>query len=113
MASSGARAHRLAPYNEVFHILTMPVEHRKRPRLFPGRGVQHRNTFYWHPIFAEPTIVPGTFVHFRPDIDDLGSLYVYVTQAECTVLRIIELDEAIGNCGSLRRKKGATAGVCK
>ena len=79
MASSGARAHRLAPYNEVLHILTMPVEHRRKAKVIPGRGVQHRNTFYWHPIFAEPT-VPGTFVHFRPDIDDLGSLYVYVKQ---------------------------------
>jgi len=77
MSTQGAREHRLAPYSETWRILTLPVEHRRKAKIIPGRGIQHENTFYWNQLFQDPR-VERTFVDFRADPDDLGSLYAFV-----------------------------------
>lgn len=85
MARSGARAHRLIPYDEQFRIMTLPATYHETATVSPGKGVRLNYLYYWAEAFRDP-LVEGTRVPVRYDPHDVGVAYAFVRKqwTRCT-----------------------------
>ena len=77
MATSGARAHRLIPYDEQFRMLTLPTTYKETATVSPGKGVRLHYLYYWADAFRDP-LVERTRVPVRYDPHDVGIAYAFV-----------------------------------
>jgi transposase InsO family protein len=77
MATSGARAHRLIPYDEQFRMLTLPTTYKETATVSPGKGVRLHYLYYWAEAFRDP-LVERTRVPVRYDPHDIGIAYAFV-----------------------------------
>ena len=77
MATSGARAHRLIPYDEQFRMLTLPTTYKETATVLPGKGVRLNYLYYWADAFRDP-LVERTRVPVRYDPHDVGIAYAFV-----------------------------------
>jgi len=81
---SGMRLHRIVPYNQEFHIFTLPTTRRGTAQVCLGRGVKIHYLYYWCEAFRDPS-VENTKVAVRYDPFDAGTAYAFVNNqwAEC------------------------------
>jgi putative transposase len=77
MATSGARTHRLIPYDEQFRMLTLPTTYKETATVSPGKGVRLNYLYYWADAFRDP-LVERTRVPVRYDPHDVGIAYAFV-----------------------------------
>ena len=77
MATSGARTHRLIPYDEQFQMLTLPTTYKETATVSPGKGVRLHYLYYWADAFRDP-LVERTRVPVRYDPHDVGIAYAFV-----------------------------------
>jgi putative transposase len=77
MATSGARTHRLIPYDEPFRMLTLPSTYKETATVSPGKGVRLNYLYYWADAFRDP-LVERTRVPVRYDPHDVGIAYAFV-----------------------------------
>lgn len=75
--SSGARANRLIPYDQVFLMATLPTTQRGTAKVAPGRGVIINCVRYWAEAFRDPS-VENQDVQVRYDPFDIGTAYAFV-----------------------------------
>jgi len=82
--SSGARANRFIPYDQVFLIATLPTTQRGTAKIIPGRGVIINCVRYWAEAFRDPG-VENQDVQVRYDPFDIGTAYAFVRNSwtEC------------------------------
>jgi putative transposase len=76
MLYSGARIHRLIPYNNEFRLHTLPTTKKTTAKVQPGRGVKINNIYYWSDAFRHPEI-ENTQVAVRFDPWDAGLSFAY------------------------------------
>ena len=77
MATSGARTHRLIPYDEQFHMLTLPTTYKETATVSPGKGIRLHYLYYWADAFRDP-LVERTRVPVRYEPHDVGIAYAFV-----------------------------------
>ena len=77
MATSGARTHRLIPYDEQFTMLTLPSTYKETATVSPGKGIRLHYLYYWADAFRDP-LVERTRVPVRYDPHDVGIAYAFV-----------------------------------
>jgi hypothetical protein len=77
MATSGARTHRLIPYDEQFRLLTLPTTYKETATVSPGKGIRLHYLYYWADVFRDP-LVERTRVPVRYDPHDVGIAYAFV-----------------------------------
>jgi transposase InsO family protein len=77
MATSGARTHRLIPYDEQFRMLTLPTTYKETATVSPGKGIRLHYLYYWADAFRDPR-VERTRVPVRYDPHDVGIAYAFV-----------------------------------
>jgi len=77
MATSGARTHRLIPYDEQFRMMTLPTTYKETATVSPGKGVRLNYLYYWADAFRDP-LVERTRVPVRYDPHDVGIAYAFV-----------------------------------
>jgi putative transposase len=77
MARSGARSHRLIPYDDNFIMLTLPTPPHRTAKVHPTHGVRIRYVDYWSDAFRDPRVA-GTKVPVRYDPYDAGVAYAFV-----------------------------------
>jgi len=77
LIQSGARAHRIIPYNRSFIIRTLPTTRKGVAKVNSNSGIQIEYLRYWHDSFREPDIA-GTSIPVRLDPDDSGVIYAFV-----------------------------------
>jgi len=77
MATSGARPHRLIPYDEQFRMMTLPTTYKETATVSPGKGVRLNYLYYWADAFRDP-LVERTRVPVRYDPHDVGIAYAFV-----------------------------------
>lgn len=77
LAQSGARAHRLIPYDEDFRMATLPTTPKGTAKVQPGLGVKVRSLWYWADVFRDPE-VGKTQVPVRYDPFDAGTVHAFV-----------------------------------
>lgn len=76
LANSGARNHRLIPYDEDFRMFTLPTTSKGTAKVEPGRGVKINYVRYWSDAFRDPEIEKKQ-VPVRYDPFDAGVAYVF------------------------------------
>ncbi|MGA7414286.1 MAG: DDE-type integrase/transposase/recombinase, partial [Bryobacteraceae bacterium] len=74
---SGMRLHRIVPYDQQFHILTLPTTRKGTAQVSLGRGVKIHYLHYWCEAFRDPS-VENTKVAVRYDPFDAGTAYAFV-----------------------------------
>ena len=74
---TGLRPSRTIPYDETFHILTMPTTKKGTAKVIPNQGVKINHLYYWHNSFRNGSI-EKTIVSVRYDPKDAGVAYAYV-----------------------------------
>jgi len=74
---SGARTHRLIPYDEQFRMMTLPTTYKETATVSPGKGVRLNYLYYWADAFRDP-LVERTRVPVRYDPHDVGIAYAFV-----------------------------------
>jgi putative transposase len=74
---SGMRSHRLIPYDDTLHILTLPTTKKGSAQILPRLGVKIRYIHYWADIFLDSD-VQGKRVPVRFDPFDAGVAYAFV-----------------------------------
>lgn len=74
---SGARAHRLVPYDETFRMATLPAAPRGAAKVDPQRGVKAHYLWYWAEAMRHPEVA-GSRVPVRYDPFDVGIGYAYL-----------------------------------
>jgi hypothetical protein len=77
MATSGARTHRLIPYDEHFRMLTLPTTYKETATVSPGKGIRLHYLYYWADAFRDP-LVERTRVPVRYEPHDVGIAYAFV-----------------------------------
>jgi len=77
MATSGARMHRLIPYDEHFRMLTLPTTYKETATVSPGKGIRLHYLYYWADAFRDP-LVERTRVPVRYEPHDVGIAYAFV-----------------------------------
>jgi transposase InsO family protein len=77
MATSGARTHRLIPYDEHFRMLTLPTTYKETATVSPGKGIRLHYLYYWADAFRDP-FVERTRVPVRYEPHDVGIAYAFV-----------------------------------
>jgi hypothetical protein len=77
MATSGARTHRLIPYDEQFRMLTLPTTYKETATVSPGKGIRLPYLYYWADAFRDP-LVERTRVPVRYEPHDVGIAYAFV-----------------------------------
>jgi transposase InsO family protein len=81
---SGMRLHRIVPYDQEFHVFTLPTTRKGTAQVSLGRGVKIHYLYYWCEAFRDPS-VENTKVAVRYDPFDAGTAYAFVNNrwAEC------------------------------
>ena len=81
---TGMRLHRIVPYDQEFHIFTLPTTRKGTAQVSLGRGVKIHYLYYWCEAFRDPA-VENTKVAVRYDPFDAGTAYAFVNDcwAEC------------------------------
>lgn len=81
---SGMRLHRIVPYDQQFHIFTLPTTRKGTAQVSVGRGVKIHYLYYWCEAFRDPS-VENSKVAVRYDPFDAGTAYAFVNNqwAEC------------------------------
>jgi hypothetical protein len=74
---SGMRSHRLIPYDDTLHMLTLPTTKKGVAQITPRLGVKIRYIHYWADSFLDPE-VQGKQVPVRFDPFDAGIAYAFV-----------------------------------
>jgi putative transposase len=77
LVQSGARAHRLIPYDEDFRLATLPTTAKGTAKVQVGLGVKVRSLWYWADALRDPEI-EKTQVPVRYDPFDVGTIYAFV-----------------------------------
>jgi hypothetical protein len=74
---SGERPHRLIPYDEAFHIRTLPTTRKGTAKVDVNRGIKVHYIYYWANDFRQSEVAT-TWVPVRYDPFDIGIAYAFV-----------------------------------
>jgi transposase InsO family protein len=74
---SGERPHRLIPYDEAFHIRTLPTTRKGTAKVDVNRGIKVHYIYYWTNDFRQSEVAT-TWVPVRYDPFDIGIAYAFV-----------------------------------
>ncbi|WDQ32191.1 TnsA endonuclease N-terminal domain-containing protein [Paenibacillus marchantiae] len=77
LKNSGQRNSSIIPFDETFHILTMPSTSKGTAKVHPGRGFKNNYLHYWSESFRNPE-VEGKQIPVRYDPYNIGVAYAYV-----------------------------------
>lgn len=115
IATSGARTHRLIPYDEQFRMLTLPTTYKETATVSPGKGIRLHYLYYWAEAFRDP-LVERTRVPVRYDPHDVGIAYAFVQNqwVRCTsehyrVFRGHSAEELVLAAAELQQRRRKTA----
>lgn len=77
IANTGNRSFTYIPYDQTFHMLSLPSTRKGTAKVETGRGVKINSRYYWSEVFRDPGIA-GKSVPVRYDPYNMGIGYVYV-----------------------------------